>query len=139
MTAKKRQAPTNAQGATDGGGAVTSTPPQPQVPIRKLPVFSLIQTGFYSGASSFWIPTRPDISLSAIIPQETNNPSLRLVLLSNNLFSSQNCTCQRWRNTYRPWWNLCGETSFIPCGTLISQCILRPLQDGHIDSRRKAE
>jgi len=50
---------------------VAGTPTPPLVYIRKPPVFCSIRTGFYSGASSFWIPTRQDISLSAIIPHET--------------------------------------------------------------------
>jgi len=42
---------------------VAETPTPPLVHIRKPPVFCLIRTGFYSGASSFWIPTRQAISV----------------------------------------------------------------------------
>ena len=99
---------------------------QPLVLIQKPPVFCLIRTRFYSGASSFWIPTRQDKSLTAFTPHVTINPSSRLVQLSNTPFSSLTSTCQRLRNTCLARWMHCGVTSSTQYGTLISPCIVRP-------------
>jgi len=126
MSERKRRAPTDAQAATDGGGGSDLDTTTTQGSYTEATNLLFDQNRVFPGASSFWIQTRPDISLSAIIPQETVNPSSRLVFLSNILFSSLTTTCQRWRNTCRPRWMHCGATNFTPCGTLIPQCILQP-------------